>query len=341
LKEFKNICKLLNVDLADDCEKFEKAFSKSSYGKVLGIYFDLENLVWKFPEEKVEKTLVIIEQTLNSNSVNLLHMQKLMGRLNYVAQMMLFLRGFKFPLNAVLKKVSNSDNSVRISDQARKDLYIWANFLLDPEKWNPIAHMHYSPPLGHLTFISDASGKTVDSSGCGCIGLSCDDIICFAYQLMWPRNLFLKCVDSKGAELCNKTVTLEMIGLLIPFLIIPNKLCNQYVVSKVDNIGCYFGWVNRQTANDEMASIIIRSLHLICSYLSCIVHVEHLPRLSTKEARMVDRMSRIETPTKGDRNVLNSFQYDPLPLCFVEWMQNRTEDWSLCNKLLDHVMNSI
>jgi hypothetical protein len=322
LCQFKDICKSLNVDLADDCDKFEKAFSKSSYGKVLGIYFDLENLLWRFPEEQVDKTLVLIEQILNSNSANLLQMQKLLGRLNYVAQMMPFLRGFKFPLNDVLKQASNSNSIVQLSVQARKDLYVWANFLLDPEKWNPIAHMHYSPPLGHLTFISDASGKTVDRSGCGCIGLSYDELVCFAYQLIWARNLFLKCVDSKGAELCNKTVTLEMIGILIPFLVIPEKLCNQYIVSKVDNIGCYFGWVNKQTANDEMASIVIRSLHLISNYLSCIVHMEHLPRLSTREARMVDRMSRIETTTKGDRSLLDSFRYDPLPQCFVEWMEN-------------------
>jgi hypothetical protein len=43
--------------------KFEKAFSNTSYGKVLGIFFDTESLSWSLPAEKLEKILGLIVQS--------------------------------------------------------------------------------------------------------------------------------------------------------------------------------------------------------------------------------------------------------------------------------------
>jgi hypothetical protein len=213
----------------------KKAFSCSSYGKVLGVFFDLASLTWKLPDEKIVKALNAIEDVLSCDSVDLLKMQKLLGRLNNIAQMAPFLRAFKFPLNQVLKKC-NSNLSITLSYEAKKDLFLWANFLLDPEVWKPIAHVHYAPPLGHVIFVSDASGKVNDDSGCGCVGLTMDDEIFFAFQMFWSKKLFLQSCDEKGAQMCNKTVTLEMLGLLVPFVLIPELLCNRYIVLKVDNI---------------------------------------------------------------------------------------------------------
>jgi hypothetical protein len=44
LQNFKKMCEDLNVKLAEDCVDFEKAFSCSTYGKVLGVFFDSERL---------------------------------------------------------------------------------------------------------------------------------------------------------------------------------------------------------------------------------------------------------------------------------------------------------
>jgi hypothetical protein len=110
---------------------------------------------------------------------------------------------------------------------------------------------------------------------------------------------------------------------------------------KVDNIGCYFGWVNRQTPNDAMASILIRSLHLISCLLEAEIHIEHLPRMSTWTARMVDRMSRRETTSRGDQRLLDEHKGREIPACLLEWLENPVEDWDLCDKLLQHVKDKI
>ena len=55
----------------------------------------------------------------------------------------------------------------------------------------------------------------------------------------------------------DKSTTLEMICLLLPWLSIPKKLKNQHVVFAVDNIACVHGWENRSLKGEIMASIII------------------------------------------------------------------------------------
>ncbi len=61
----------------------------------------------------------------------------------------------------------------------------------------------------------------------------------------------------------SKSTTLEMVGLLLPFLTIPDMLGGRHVVLQVDNIAALFGWEDKQVKGDITASILIRALHLI------------------------------------------------------------------------------
>ena len=108
-----------------------------------------------------------------------------------------------------------------------------------------------------------------------------------AYQLFWPPKIIGLYKDPLGHWLGNKTTTLEFLGILLPFLLIPRLLSNQVVEVKVDNVGCYYGWLNRHASGDVMASVLIRALHLISSYLACQVHITHLPRKSSWDAVLV------------------------------------------------------
>ena len=143
----------------------------------------------------------------------------------------------------------------------------------------------------------------------------------------------------KNSNLGSKTTTLEFLGILIPFLIIPESLKNQHVVVKVDNAGCFFGWLNKKTSGDVMASILIRTLHVIAYYLECIVHIVHLPRKSSWDAMLTDRLSREKTTTRQDRALLSSFKLPDIPLVLKQWLESPTEDWELPMKLLYYVKN--
>jgi hypothetical protein len=49
---YRAMCKDLGISLAPECPSFDKAFSDSTQGKVLGIIFDTTTLSWKLPKEK-------------------------------------------------------------------------------------------------------------------------------------------------------------------------------------------------------------------------------------------------------------------------------------------------
>jgi hypothetical protein len=60
-----------------------------------GVFFDTKPLTWRLPDEKIQKTLSTIKNTLEYEKIDLLSMQKLMGRLNDISPMCPFLNSFK------------------------------------------------------------------------------------------------------------------------------------------------------------------------------------------------------------------------------------------------------
>ena len=341
---YKEICETINLRLADNCEKNEKAFTNVTNGKVLGVWFNSENLSWQLPSEKKEKTLRSIHTIMNSVSVTLLEMQKLMGNLNNVSLMCPFLNGFRRNLNDCLSAGALNDCIV-VSSNAKRDLLVWAGFLLDPVCENNIPSCPSDPTAVHKSFTSDAAGYASECGtnrpGVASIGFDEDGKIIFAFQKLWNEKMISGLKDNKGKEFGRKTAFLEFVGILIPFILMPKELCNQHIVLKVDNISCHYGWLNRSMKNDAYTSILLRSLHVISSFLCSVIHVQHLPRESTWDSRLVDRMSRESSMTQDGRKLLNSFQNYTLPEFFVKWLDNPEEDWSIALQLLAYVKSVV
>jgi hypothetical protein len=146
--KYKEICKELNVELAENCPKADKAFENVKKGKVLGVLFDSENLTWALPQEKRVKTLRSVAEVFHGEVIKLKPMQKLMGRLNHVTQMCDFLKNFTAPLNESFAGVpsdSHPETIVLVSGQAKDDLRKWAGFLAK-ERWLPIQLPESPPP---------------------------------------------------------------------------------------------------------------------------------------------------------------------------------------------------
>jgi hypothetical protein len=342
VENYKNCCKKVNVSLAEDDPLCDKAFSSSQEGKVLGIIFRTKDLTWSYPEKKRYKCLAEILKFINSEVVSLLQMQKLMGRLNDIGLMIPFLNCFKGPLNEMLSYLQLFPNrNLRPSKQSVLDVKVWAGFLQDPDSFHPISPRPIGVPLSYFTFTSDAAGYSDEMPkttqiGVGSIGFNVEGEICLAAQWFWPSELKDK-LDSKGARFGSKTVFLELIGLLIPFILIPDIIKNSHVCLFVDNIGCYYGWENHSVKNDVCASIVVRALNVISAFLEVYVHVKHLPRLSSWEAKLCDRLSRSDTTSVHDKRLLDSFSNMKMPDVLKTWLKNPVEDWNICSKLLHHV----
>ena len=107
----------------------------------------------------------------------------------------------------------------------------------------------------------------------------------------------------------------------------------------VDNIACVYGWDSKSLKEDVSASVILRAIHLISSFLGTTVHVRHIPRNSNWESSMVDRMSRGKTLSTWDISLLKSFPSLSLPPALLEWVEHPFEDWGLPLRLLNYVQN--
>ena len=270
-------------------------------------------------------------------------MQQLMGSLNNICLMCPFLNAFKKPLNGALGFLQrNPGKETNLPIQAKKDLKVFYNFLSEQDNWLPIPVRPYNPPLAKITFTSDAAGwneKTplTEKVVCASIGVGYSGELCFAAQLLWSDGISRDCKDKRGRPIGSKTTTLEFLGLLLPFLATPKKLENQHIILEVDNISCIYAWENKYAKEDEMASILVKSLVIISSYLGSKIYVKHLPRMSTWQASLVDRMSRESTTTKKDKEILMSFPKPIWPQCLTKWLQHPIEDDSLAFDLLRHV----
>jgi len=344
--KYEETCKKIGIDLAPNCPLFEKAFGPSHFGKVLGIFFDTDTLSWKLPAEKAEKTLFAISKIESQKILNLLDFQKMMGSINNVSIMFPFLQGFKFNLNCTLSALLNSNQFVYLSIQARNDLNICYNIVKNLVNWNPIPHPACAPPLSHLYFTSDAAGCSENCSlekniGCGNVGFNFDGEIIFAKQIFWEKSTIETAKDKNNKRVGDKTAFLEFVGILLPFVCNPSLVSGKHVIVKVDNIACYYGWLNRQCAGDELASIAIRSLHLLSAFLCCEIHVEHLPRVSTWDAMLADRLSRERTTTYNDKRLLASFPVMPLPSSLVEWLRSPEENWNVPMDILNEIKLSL
>ncbi len=157
-------------------------------------------------------------------------------------------------------------------------------------------------------------------------------------QLWWPVSFISTQKDSKGKRFGEKTATLEQIGLLLPLLLIPELLKNQHVILKTDNMSCVYGHQNGYMKGDECASILIKSMYLISAFLGCAIHVEHVPRRSNWESEVADNLSRERTTGFLEKQLMKRHLKSDFPAPLLKWLESASEDWSLPDQLLDHVV---
>ncbi len=201
----RNNCTEINLDLAPNCEKFDKAFSCSTYGKVLGIFFDSTKLAWKIPEPKTEQLLFDINFAL-VNRMSLGQMQSLMGKLCNISLMCPFMKNFQQNLYDDMRKfIDDETKSFNLNEQAKKDLNIWAGFLSDSEKWIPICPRPNALPLCTKVLTSDAAGNnnyhlSGGKIGFGCIGIDETGSVILGFQHWWKESSITYEKDEKGCR---------------------------------------------------------------------------------------------------------------------------------------------
>jgi hypothetical protein len=90
--------------------------------------------------------------------------------------------------------------------------------------------------------------------------------------------------------------------------------------------------------NDEYASIMIRAAHLIGAYLGSVLHISHSPRRSSWETETADNLTRSQTTSFLEKQILSRFSNLAVPPQLTNWLNNPSNNWDFAIDLLKHVM---
>ena len=328
---YQKICKHLNVGLAPSDEKKEKSFQNSTEGTVLGIKFNSKNMTWSLPTEKNAELQNMIFLMQNTPGTHMLGVQKIIGKWDSIAQMFPFAKGFKWPMLSFLKQFNGDEDLVLpVPLAVKKDLQIWSAISNAAASGFPIAAKPYDPPLGTMDFISDAAGKSpnsVQKNGVASLGYY-EGKVWFGIRMYWPKMFMFAVQDN--------TAVYEMVGLLLPFFAIPRKLQYRHVKLLVDNQAIVWAWEKKYMKKDVLASILIRCLLVLEAYIPCKIYIEHVPRMSTPLAKLVDGSTRDVSTTASMKKYLTHTE-SYVPIVFQKWLENPITDWTLPAQLITEI----
>jgi hypothetical protein len=346
---YKDVCEKLNIPLAPECEKHEKAFGPSTYGTVLGVQFDSETMEWSLSKEKEQSMQQLIDFFLVNKTCNLKQVQKLHGKLANFAVSMKLMKSFKFNLLELLNKFKGQEGRKIIPEALKKDLWVWKKCIADSRQGYPIRGFVDEPPLNPTTIISDAAGAAlewIDGKSVNKTIANDRGVASILYKgkkvlktttMSWPGNLLMGLKNRNGSYFGTKSGTLEAVGLILPFVSYPSELIGKKIVLQVDNTSLIYGWEKHYCKNDPETSLLLCVLHVIEVYLPCKIHVQHVKRCSTTMARIVDQLTRTSTTTaKTLRKIENSERFMPKG-AMHKWLKQPTLDWSLPEKIVKEI----
>ena len=324
-----------------------KAFLNSQYGVILGIYFDTRNMTWSLPLDKSDKYLFTIYSVLQKETVSQKELQQVLGVINNVAQMSHSLKFFRDPIVLDLKRTyENVDQTVILSSDCRKFLYIWLQIISDLRHGFPIPTAPSFPPAQHFCFATDAAGGAALSKGAdfevgvGAVGFISPwdtriEHIFYTGQVFWPRDFVTIMRDRSDRLFGNKTTCLEVIGVFIPLYHNICTIVNRPVRVLVDNVAVFWAYEKGRSRKDPYTSMFVFILNMLATTLNFYLYIDHVRRVSTFPALLADTFTR--TDEKG-RNLIKDHPLDihrSWPPSLYEWMQNPVVDWTLGTRILN------
>ena len=271
-KEMRELCRDVNIPLADNCPLREKAFEMTTKGTVLGVGFDSLTMKWFYSEEKADRVKRRCLDARRSQHLDLKQVQKLMGSINDLAQMCPLIKFHKRSGNVLLTRFGGNENILlRVHQELKEDLLFIAKVAESSKAGLPVADPDGMPTLAALTFYTDAAGASFSmrngdrvfhnnkGKGVACVaGTELNDVWGWT-RISWPDQLLTDQKDEKGRSFGCKSTTLESVGILLPLLAFPEKVKGRNLIFKIDNIAVMFGWQHGYVKNDATASEILKS----------------------------------------------------------------------------------
>ena len=192
------------------------------------------------------------------------------------------MKGLWLNLLQMLTKFTGCDESRKLIGQTVKDdLWVWKKAISTALEGIPLGDIFGEPPVTVVKYLSDAARAAFEWTDGHCKNITDEGdrgLASIGYGpngptsvsvLRWPEGLLIKSQNQKGIFFGSKSGTLEMVGLLLPFLSTPKLLIGKDIVLEVDNMGVIYGWRKRYSKGDAETSLLIRSLHVLGIWYTC------------------------------------------------------------------------
>ena len=142
-------------------------------------------------------------------------------------------------------------------------------------------------------------------------------------KLSWPVELMTTLRDECGVLYGHKSTTLESMGLLLPLLTFPERVCGRNVVIFVDNIAVVYKWAKGLVNKDRTAFEVLKAVQYLTGFLEVTLHEEHMPRMSSPLAAVADELSRKDRNFRGRTNrILEKSEFRQTESWLSVWLKN-------------------
>lgn len=266
LHQFLSLCRELGVPIAS-----EKTEGPAQILCFAGIELDCCKFEARLPREKIVKCLTAIENCIGRKKITLRDLQSVIGLLNFACTVIIPGRVFLRRLINLTIGVKRPFHRVAITNEVRKDLLVWKQFLSTFNGKTMFLEEAWLPS-NILQFFTDAA----QSLGFGII---------FGRQWAygeWPDNWKQRNI-----------AILEFFPIVLGVCLWHSELANKKVLFYSDNESVV-QVINNQTSKDKGLLSLLRFLVLTCLKYNILFRARHI---AGKENTQADRLSRLQIDT--------------------------------------------
>lgn len=247
-------------------EKLSKACPPSTTQTVLGILIDTVSMTLSVTPERLNEIHELLKLWLTKKSATKRELQSLVGKLSFVTKCVRQSRIFLNRLLTLLRSVKSNHHFVRLTQEFRKDLFWWQEFV---NVYNGVSL------IPRITWSSPDAIFATDSCLTGCGGVNATSFFHSPYpQSILDLNLPIHCL-----ELLAVTVAVKLWGSSYGGMKVQIYCDNSAVVSVL----------NSSKTKDQFLASCLRKLWFYVSFYEFEIRAVHL---SGTDNRLPDLLSR-------------------------------------------------
>ena len=263
LNAFESFCRQTGVPLAA-----EKTIQPTTSLPFLGITLDTIALEARLPPDKLHQCNTLLTDFASRSKVTLKELQSLIGVLNFACSVIVPGRAFLRRLIDLTMGVSQPHHRIRLTQQAKLDIAVWAEFFQNFNGRSFFLNAHFFTG-DFLKLYTDASGSIGYGAVCGKQW----------FYGTWPASW-----------LHHNITTLELYPIVAAVVVWGDAWRNTSICFFTDN-EALVSIINKQTSREPCVMTLLRKLVLTCLLFNISFTARHI---AGRDNSLADKLSRLQ-----------------------------------------------